>query len=511
MYERSTAGVSRLGWTGLAVLASCLLGAQGVRADTLQAIDDAYVDLGTTNLTTRYGKSPDLIVSSGGAGKQVYIRFDLSVLPAGAVIDQAVLRLYVDVLNLNGSVDVHLVDGTWNERKVNGNNAPLLGTLVQTAVLNGANKRRFVTIDVTAEVQDWLDGIVPNDGLALVPTAGGVKVTFDAKENKDTSHGPELEVAYSAPAAPGSVDSPAILDGAVDTADLADGAVTLAKLSAGVQTQLQDGDISSVTAGAGLTGGALSGDATLSVDYAGSGVSSLAARSDHNHTGTYSPLGHNHDSSYAALSHSHSGSDITAGSITQTQIATDGVGAAEIAAGAVGASEIAAGAVGSGEIADGAVALVDLANAARGVGTNGSIVVPAAAFQPTTETTDYALSALGYMSAGATFTGVCIVAPVNLPDGVTVTQFELSVLDNSSVNMGPFNLERVAFGTATLDTMATVSTGSASATVQVVSDTTIANAAVSGSAYAYQISGCFSSDLISPTTIRLYAARISYS
>jgi hypothetical protein len=49
------------------------------------------------------------------------------------------------------------------------------------------------------------------------------------------------------------------------------------------------GDVTSVTAGTGLTGGGIAGALTIAVDFAGTGSATAAARSDHDHAGQSIP------------------------------------------------------------------------------------------------------------------------------------------------------------------------------------------------------------------------------
>ena len=71
----------------------------------------------------------------------------------------------------------------------------------------------------------------------------------------------------------------------------ADGTVTC---QAAAVTAATDGGVQGITGvygGAGLTGGAATGDVNLAVSFSGSGTATTVARGDHNHTGTYLPLG----------------------------------------------------------------------------------------------------------------------------------------------------------------------------------------------------------------------------
>jgi hypothetical protein len=77
---------------------------------------------------------------------------------------------------------------------------PVLGAVVQTGQVAGAGE--FVTFDVTAAVQGWVGAPSTNFGLALAAPAGsGTVVQFDSKENDETSHEPELDIAMVGSAA----------------------------------------------------------------------------------------------------------------------------------------------------------------------------------------------------------------------------------------------------------------------------------------------------------------------
>jgi hypothetical protein len=204
--------------------------------------DDAYTQSSTPN--QNFGGNANLRVASG---INSYLRFDLSTQPAGTVgsdVAKATLRLYVNTLTTAGLFDVHRVTGAWDEGTITGNSVPSLGGSEVTGIgVPAGSVDSFVTVDITALAKDWLDSVIANNGIALLPNAAGISVRFDSKENGTTSHEPRLEITLKGLAdvahdgtlsGDGTSGNPlGVANQGVANAQLANGAVSSAKIAAG--------------------------------------------------------------------------------------------------------------------------------------------------------------------------------------------------------------------------------------------------------------------------------------
>lgn len=139
-----------------------------------------------------FGGHKDLLVDSSS---RTLVRFALPALPAGAGLHQARLVLFVNRIQRVGSIQVRRVAGTWAESTVNQSSMPTLGTAVASGVAV-STAEQFVVVDVTAAVQEWLSGGT-NHGLAVVQDSALTDVSFDSKENGQTSQPPRLELILS--------------------------------------------------------------------------------------------------------------------------------------------------------------------------------------------------------------------------------------------------------------------------------------------------------------------------
>src|ERR1700687_4610705 len=124
--------------------------------------------------TTLVVKGPPAVTSVANA----YVQFDLSTLPTGTTgsdVAKATLTLGVNSVPKAGSFDVFRVTSAWTEATINAVAAPTLNGSpeVSPVPLAVTDKGDFKTIDVTQLVKDWLDNVLPNNGIALVPDAAG--------------------------------------------------------------------------------------------------------------------------------------------------------------------------------------------------------------------------------------------------------------------------------------------------------------------------------------------------
>jgi hypothetical protein len=184
--------------TRFIILASLLGCASRGNAQQATLIADAGVT--SVHPKTNYGALSNLYV---GGGATSLLQFDLGVLPAGtgaAQITRATLRLYVNRVDVAGSISVRAAAEAWTEGGVTFASLPGLSPVVESFTVG--EPEQFVTADVTALVQQWVASPAKNFGLAL--SASEASVVFDSKENDDTAHPAVLEVALANSGAAGA-------------------------------------------------------------------------------------------------------------------------------------------------------------------------------------------------------------------------------------------------------------------------------------------------------------------
>jgi Collagen triple helix repeat (20 copies) len=171
--------------------------------------DDTFADALTPNRLRHTSGALAVAADRRGIVKRAYLQFAFSNLPAGMTsgdIRKATLRLFASSVRVPGKLSVQIVNGAWNEASLRFGNAPTLGA-IEVSDISVSVKNQWLEVDLTELVRDWIDGVIPNHGIAIVPQfalgLGGASVVFNSKENVATGHEPELQIVFAGNGAQG--------------------------------------------------------------------------------------------------------------------------------------------------------------------------------------------------------------------------------------------------------------------------------------------------------------------
>jgi len=179
---------------------------------TLTPNHDSYVL--QNNPDANGGDNQNLIVQSrnGGRNRRVFIRFDLSIIPVGASVNTATLRLYMHSAPAAArTYRVHRVLNNWIERgtgQITWNNQPSVagdGDPAQetSSATTGTADGVWVEWDVTVDVQAFVSGVAVNYGWRIADGNESQSWTryrgqFYSSEYSNGAVRPQLYIDYDA-------------------------------------------------------------------------------------------------------------------------------------------------------------------------------------------------------------------------------------------------------------------------------------------------------------------------
>lgn len=175
-------------------------------------VDETWINFYDPNLN--FGSDTKLLVLGGSGNAKALVRFDLSSIPAGAVISSATLSLYnhSHQADINcGTVSVNPVSKPWAENQATWNvsssgvNWATAGmqagadyaTDLDTTITIDTAINVWRNFDVTAMVSRWTSGAAGNNGFVIRSAAWGVKPHFYSSDYlSDPTLRPKLVVKF---------------------------------------------------------------------------------------------------------------------------------------------------------------------------------------------------------------------------------------------------------------------------------------------------------------------------
>jgi hypothetical protein len=160
-----------------------------------------------TQLTPPFDLALVAAGNSAGEDCRVYLKFDLSSIPATAIVTSASLGLFHDLSDASGAsgpVGAYEVTGNWNDVTLTWNIQPTSADTAEDVVtVTFPAIHNFVSWDITELAEGWADGSITNYGVMLRDTdessSDGWK-WFYSSEWGAAWQRPKLDITYYDPA-----------------------------------------------------------------------------------------------------------------------------------------------------------------------------------------------------------------------------------------------------------------------------------------------------------------------
>lgn len=180
---------------------------------TLNPVADTYIRGGSTS---NFGSSPELRLGrdNGGPYMLSLLRFDISAIPSGSLINSATLRWYQSGNRRTQTVAVGAYEITqdWTESGANWNTAdgttawsPVSGGTYNTPAIDSVSVTTgnygWYEWNITPLVQEWVDGVSQNYGVQMNFSTinAGTYAIFTSREGTVAAEQPQLVVDFTMP------------------------------------------------------------------------------------------------------------------------------------------------------------------------------------------------------------------------------------------------------------------------------------------------------------------------